>query len=47
MMIEEFKRQRLATPIKHHKENRSRLRSPAIVNRDLWLVSPQGDYLII
>jgi len=35
MMIEKFKRQRLATPIKHDKENRPRLRSPAIVNRDL------------
>ncbi len=35
MMIEKFKRERLATPTKHDKEDRPRPRTPASVNRDL------------
>jgi integrase len=39
MMIEKFKRERLATPTKHDKENRPRPRTPASVNRDLACLS--------
>lgn len=39
MLIEKFKRERLATPTKHDKENRPRPRTPASVNRDLACLS--------
>jgi integrase len=39
MMIEKFKRERLATPTKHDTEERPRPRSPASVNRDLACLS--------
>jgi integrase len=39
MMIETFKRERLATPTKHDKEDRPRPRTPASVNRDLACLS--------
>lgn len=39
MMIEKFKRERLATPTKHDKEERPRPRTPASVNRDLACLS--------
>ena len=39
MMIEKFKRERLATPTKHDSEERPRPRSPASVNRDLACLS--------
>ena len=39
MMIERFKRERLAKPTKHHTEERPRPRSPASVNRDLACLS--------
>jgi integrase len=39
MMIEKFKRERLATPTKHDKEDRPRPRTPASVNRDLACLS--------
>src|SRR6266550_2296193 len=39
MMIENFKRERLATPTKHDKEDRPRPRTPASVNRDLACLS--------
>src|SRR3989475_1847596 len=39
MMIERFKRERLATPTKHVKEDRPRPRTPASVNRDLACLS--------
>ena len=39
MMIETFKRERLATPTKHHQEDRPRPRTPASVNRDLACLS--------
>src|SRR5688572_29272388 len=39
MMIESFKRERLATPTKHDKEDRPRLRTPASVNRDVACLS--------
>jgi integrase len=39
MMIEKFKRERLATPTKHDTEDRPRPRSPASVNRDLACLS--------
>jgi len=39
MMIEKFKRERLATPTKHDKEHRPRPRTPASVNRDLACLS--------
>ncbi len=39
MMIETFKRGRLATPTKHDKEDRPRPRTPASVNRDLACLS--------
>ena len=39
MMIEKFKRERLATPTKHDKEDRPRPRTAASVNRDLACLS--------
>ena len=39
MMIEKFKRERLATPTKHDTEERPRPRTPASVNRDLACLS--------
>jgi integrase len=39
MLIENFKREGLATPTKHDKENRPRPRTPASVNRDLACLS--------
>lgn len=39
MMIEKFKRERLATPTKHDKEDRPRPTTPASVNRDLACLS--------
>jgi integrase len=39
MMIEKFKRERLATPTKHDTEDRPRPRTPASVNRDLACLS--------
>ncbi len=39
MMIENFKRERLATPTKHDREDRPRPRTPASVNRDLACLS--------
>jgi integrase len=39
MMIEKFKRERLATPTKHDTDERPRPRSPASVNRDLACLS--------
>src|SRR2546421_824433 len=39
MMIEGFKRERLATPTKHDKAERPRPRTPASVNRDLACLS--------
>src|ERR1700704_176171 len=39
MMIETFKRERLATPTKHDKEDRPRPRAPASVNRNLACLS--------
>ena len=39
MMIERFKRERLATPTKHDTEDRPRPRTPASVNRDLACLS--------
>jgi integrase len=39
MMIERFKRERLATPTKHDKEDRPRPRTPASVNRNLACLS--------
>jgi integrase len=39
MMIETFKRERLATPTKHDKEDRPRPRTPASVNRHLACLS--------
>src|SRR5207237_10179175 len=39
MMIEKFKRERLATPTKHDKEDRPWPRTPASVNRDLACLS--------
>jgi len=38
-MIEKFKRERLATPTKHDKEERPTPRTPASVNRDLACLS--------
>ena len=39
MMIEKFKRERLATPTKHNTEDRPKPRTPASVNRDLACLS--------
>jgi hypothetical protein len=39
MMIEKFKRERLATPTKHDTKERPRPRTPASVNRDLACLS--------
>jgi hypothetical protein len=39
MMIETFKRERLATPTKHDNEDRPRPRTPASVNCDLACLS--------
>ena len=39
MMIEKFKRERLATPTKHDTEERPKPRTPASVNRDLACLS--------
>ncbi|MCM3869278.1 MAG: site-specific integrase [Pyrinomonadaceae bacterium] len=39
MMIEKFKRERLATPTKHDTEDRPKPRTPASVNRDLACLS--------